>query len=259
LTGIIAVFLISILAQVLVNYAKVTGVLKIQPLKLILTADMSVIQGQKQEILKFVKHNYISQTWSMVIANLDTLALGFYRAPSEVGIYKMAKNFYSVAARMIEPFSVVIYPNLALLWSSENYLKYASLIRKSTAVVMLTATPLLIILSVFIPYILNYTVGNSFHEASDLTRILLVGGWVTAIFFWTRPSILVMGKTHVPPTVNFVNVVMVIGLTLYFVPLYGSMGSALICLVPILFGNIIVAYAVLKTYRERLKVVSVIN
>jgi O-antigen/teichoic acid export membrane protein len=229
----------------------VVKLLRITPKELIMPRTLSLLKSDKQEIKKFIINNYLSQTWSMVIANIDSIFLGYFRNTTEVGFYRMSKNFYNLISKIIEPFYIVIYPELTKLWSLRSFDGLSSLLKKSTMSIIILSTPLLLGFVLFTSALIQITVGKSFLQSVTPTRILIFGAWVTAIFFWTRPTILAMGKSHIHPIVNFFNMVLVIALSFLLVPRYGFIGSAWIYVLPIVIGNICVAFFVLKTYREQ--------
>jgi O-antigen/teichoic acid export membrane protein len=250
LKGVILTMLTYCLLVSIINLIMTFKIMKTNPIKLIMYEKLSLLANYKQDMKKFIISNYLTNNWVMVLANIDTIILGYFRNITEVGYYRMSKNFVNLLARMIEPFNIVIYPDLSKLWASKSLAQFKNLLKKSTITVLILVMPIALFIILFITQILQITVGASFIPAVASTRLMVLGALIAALFFWTRPTILAMGKPHIPAWVNLISVFLVIGLSILIVPLYGFLGSAGIYIVPILFGNLSVAFFVHKTYRE---------
>jgi len=248
LLSVVLVLLLHGLVLTIFNFLLGFRLLKCSLLELVQTK-LKVLLDHRAAIRSFVVNNYFSQCWTMIIGSTDTLFLGYFRSTTEVGLYRMGKNFFNLLARFIEPFYMVIYPDLAKLWAAKRYSSFLGLVKRGAILVTAVVTPLVLLVLFLIPTIITYAVGTGFLDAVDLSRVLICGAWVAAVFFWTRPAVLVMEKSHIPTIVNFFNMLVVIGLSLLVVPRYGALGTAVVYAVPIVFGNVLVGFYAYRTYR----------
>lgn len=248
LRQVITVLLLNALALTLLNVVLSFRLLSCSPQEFY-RARLTMLLPHRRALLSFVVNNYFSQCWSMIIGSADVLFLGYFRNPGEVGLYRMGKNFFNLLMRLVEPFYMVIYPDLAKLWASMHYSSFLGLVKRSSILVAAIVTPLALSVIILIPYVLKYAVGSEFLDAVEPTRILICGAWVAAVFFWTRPAVLAMDKAHIPAIINFFNMLLVLGLSVLMVPWYGVVGTALVYGIPILFGNLLVGFCVYRTYR----------
>lgn len=214
----------------------------------LVSVKISVLKEHRRGITAFMRNNYFSQCWSVVLANSDVLFLGYFRGPGDVGIYKMGKNFYNILVRFVEPFYLVIYPDLAKLWVSRSYAYFFELIKSSTVLLASIFVLLTLAVTLCVPYFIRFSVGLQYMNAVLPARLLLCGACIAGIFFWTRPAILAMGKTHIPTIVNFLGMVLVILLSFFIIPLYGATGTAFIFVVPIILGNVTISFYVYRAY-----------
>lgn len=246
INGVIVALLVLSFIQMIVNMRTAFKQLGCSPIRLLLCSTVGLLEGHRKEMKVFIAHNYLTQCWAMVIANIDMIILGYYTAPSQVGLYRMAKNFVNILARVVEPFYTVIYPDLVKGWAEARYGNCLSLIKNGTAAVSVLVTPLAVLLVLGMPFVLKFAVGESFLGAVEPARVLILGAWFAALFFWARPALLAMGKARTPTVVNFVNMVIYLVASLIIIPQYGIIGAASTYCSLMIFGNIVIVYFVFR-------------
>ncbi|HUN55810.1 MAG TPA: oligosaccharide flippase family protein [Smithella sp.] len=250
LNGVIAAMLIISFIQMIINLMITFKQLECSPIALLRGADLGLLKNQRKEMKAFLANNYLTQCWAMVIANADMIILGYYSSPIQAGLYRMGKNFVNILARVVDPFYTVIYPDLVSARAKMNYENFLSLIKKGTAAVAMLVTPLTVVILIAVPFILKFAVGENFIGAAAPARLLVSGAWFAALFFWTRPALLAMGKARTQTVVNFFIMLIYIIAYLIIIPQYGIIGAAGVYCAVLMLGYIMAAYFVQRHFRS---------
>jgi O-antigen/teichoic acid export membrane protein len=110
-------------------------------------------------------------------------------------------------------------------------------------------TPLAVIMFIGIRFILKHAVGEGFISAAEPTRLLIIGAWFSALFFWARPALLAIGKSRTPMVVNFISMLLYLCASLIMIPKYGINGAAGAYCMLMIFGYSVSAFFVYKHVR----------
>lgn len=151
------------------------------------------LRGHRREICRFLAFSDLSALFGMIPKQLDVVLLGYFRNPTEVGYYKLAKSLASVVSYLVKPLQSVVYPKLAQLWNSgEQEVQWQKVQRQ----VLLVGVPLgLTVMGsmFFIPVLLPLVAGHVYRPAVRATQLLLAGAAVWLAFFGVRPLFLARG------------------------------------------------------------------
>jgi len=203
-----------------------------------LKGNWQCLKGLRREILGFLAYNDLSVLLNMIPKQLDIVILGYFRGPTEVGYYKLAKTISSRVGYLVGPLQSVAYPDLARLWGIGDRVGFW---RKVKHLAWKVGTPLGLLIFVAIacvPLILPIIFGLSFKSAVFATQILFIGFGLWLIFFWLRPLFMVYG--WVREWAIFISLYALISLVgwLIFVPYYGYIALCLWWLLALIIGYI---------------------
>ena len=191
-----------------------------------------------REIFGFLAYNDLGALWGMIPKQLDIIILGYFRGPTEVGYYKLAKTISSRVGYLVGPLQSVVYPDLARLWGIGDRLRFW---RKVKHLAWKVGAPLgLLILAAIacVPLILPVIFGLSFNSAVPATQILFIGYGLWLVFFWLRP--LFMAHGWMREWAIFIGLYAFISFVgwLIFVPYYGYIALCLWWLLALIIGYI---------------------
>ena len=202
-------------------------------------AGILLIKDRFKEIGHFLLNTNLNETATLFTMNIDVVLLGYFRDPAEVGFYKLAKNIVSLMGTIIDPFYQALYPVLSKMWASRQAVEFKRMILKATLLMSGLNFPLLTLIYIFIPFVVEWTVGRNFMSVVPSVRIMLWGMLIAAVFFWCRPALLSMGKANVLTIANVFGSVTMLALSFILVPKSGYIGSSLMFVYPYLTGHII--------------------
>jgi O-antigen/teichoic acid export membrane protein len=155
-----------------------------------LHGNWQALKGRYREIWSFLVYNDVIALLGMLPKQLDIVVLGYYRNPTEVGYFKLARNLASVVGYVVGPLEMVVYPYLVHLVDKGD----ASTLRKQVRRLALqVGVPLgiaTLACTLLVPLVLPALVGRAYISAVMATQLLLVGSGGVAGFFLATPFVL---------------------------------------------------------------------
>jgi O-antigen/teichoic acid export membrane protein len=153
-----------------------------------------ILQGRRREIVGFLAYNNVVTLLGTVPNQLDVLLLGYFRNPTEVGYYKLARSIAEGLRYLVGPLQSVTYPRFARLWASGDSEALARDVRRCAIRV---GIPLGCIALAGIPLVtimLPILVGQAYLPAIAIAMVLMAGSSVWLFLFWLRPCYFAMGN-----------------------------------------------------------------
>jgi O-antigen/teichoic acid export membrane protein len=123
----------------------------------------------------------------MIPGQLDIVLLGYFRNPTEVGYYKLAKSISSVVDCLRAPLHSVTYAQLARLWGLGHKDTLRQNLRNLTFWIGLPLGVAVLIGTGLVPLALPFLVGQNYLPAVPATQLLLIASAISLAFFWLRP------------------------------------------------------------------------
>jgi O-antigen/teichoic acid export membrane protein len=154
------------------------------------------LKGRWREILGFLAYSDLNALLGLIAKQLDVLMLGYFRNPTEVGYYKLAKNLASGLSHLAGPLRSVTYPQLAHLWSAGRLSDFRRVLHKLAVTL---AIPLIFAVMASVlsaPLAIHYFLGESYLEASFPTQLLLIATGLRLVGFWVGPFYLATGQVR---------------------------------------------------------------
>ena len=211
-----------------------------------ITGKISLLKSRKREIALFLINTNFNETLSLVVKNIDILILGYFRAASEVGFYRLAKNFVEMLTLLSSSIYTVIYPQFSRLWADNKIREFKDLIKRITIFMGILALPIAAVMFLGAPWIINVFIGAGFFPVVFAVRVMIWGFITAVVFLWVRPVFLSMGKPGVLTVINIFNAVIMIILSLIFVPKFGYLASAVIYTYPYIAGHLLGIFVFLR-------------
>ena len=95
------------------------------------TIDLKQMLAASPRIWKFIFTSYLEGTVRM-IREFDIFIVNYFTNTASTGLYKIAREMARAATRLTGPFHQAIYPNLAKMKVSENFLSFRKLVIQSS-------------------------------------------------------------------------------------------------------------------------------
>jgi O-antigen/teichoic acid export membrane protein len=151
------------------------------------------LRGHRREIFRFLAYGDLSALLGMIPKQLDVILLGYFRNPTEVGYYKLARSLTSVVGYLVKPLQSVVYPKLVQLGSSGEQEVRSQRVQRLGPMVGFPLGIMVMASTLFIPVLLPLLAGHDYRAAVIATQLLLAGAAVWLAFFWVRPLFLARG------------------------------------------------------------------
>jgi len=177
----------------------------------------------------------------------DILLLGMLSVPEQVGLYKLAKNIIGLLMQISTPIYHVIFPEINRLWHMKDQDKFVRFVRSVTKLTVIVVGSAAFILYFGSPFIINIFFNKSFIGANKLVQVMIFGLAIQQIFSWVFPSILSMNKIKTHNIFSLIIAVFVGVPSLYFLPIFGSLGMAYLYLI---YPITITIISLIIIYRE---------
>jgi len=189
------------------------------------------LKGRRREIFSFLFYNELNALLGMIPKQVDVLLLGYFRNPTEVGYYKLAKSLSSLVNYLVKPLQSVTYPELARLWSLGDRQALLQRVQRLALRVGIPLAVTVIASTSLIPLVLPSMLGAAYLPAVSVTQLFFIGSAIWLAFFWLRPLFLAMGEMRF----WVINSAVVVTLTLLgfavAIPTWGYLGLAWVWLI----------------------------
>lgn len=153
----------------------------------------SALRRYRRDIVRFVVLNDLNVLLGMIPKQLDIVLLGYFRNPTEVGFYKLAKSLAGSVGYLVSPLQSVTYPDLARLRGMQATPALWQRVRKLALQVGLPLGIVGVVGTALIPPIVSVMIGENYRPAVPAIQILLMGSAISLAFFWLRPLFLAQG------------------------------------------------------------------
>lgn len=179
-----------------------------------------------------------------ITANADFLMLGWWQAPDQVGIYKVATSGASLTVTGLGILAMITNPRFAALYKTGETRELARLAAYAAALGFAAALPVLVIFALWGDHILSLVFGAAFASGAAAMVILTLGQTLSA-FFGTCMGLLNMtGHTKHAMRGMLISVVVNLLLNLVLIPRYGIEGAALATLISTVVWNVLLWWLV---------------
>ena len=228
--GVLGVLLVLLASHLLMNLAMLaTAVWYLHnrvPLRT--HAPLSLLGPYRVEMTRFLRNNYFRSLTNFTTRDLDVNLLGFFETKATVGVYKVARSFFVVLYQLADAAFLVVYPELARLWSRgrfaelRRFIKRFSLIMGGSGVVLYAAA------FFAVPWMIRLLMRPEFAEAGTLFRSMGWGIVLCSPFVWVAPLLLAAGRSDLMLRATLIHGIVVTALYVAACAAFGALGAALV-------------------------------
>jgi O-antigen/teichoic acid export membrane protein len=167
----------------------------------------------------------LAAVFGVLIVNIDTVIIGWFRSASEVGLYAAAQKPIAFLYLLPALVTGAFFPVLARLANKDN-VRFRYVLEKGLGLVLLFAIPITIGIFLTADEIVKLFYGSEYISSAAPLRILAltllavfpVGMIINAIFAYNRQNELV--------PLWAIGLLINIGLSLFLIPRWGIIGAA---------------------------------
>lgn len=135
-----------------------------------------------EDFWSFTKHSYLSTTFKSGIGSLDIILLSMALKPSDIALYKVAKNLASIPGAFLGSLWSSINPKILEHSRKSDYKNLFKLINKFTIPFLVILIVLLFPLFYLSDNLFIFLYGNKYQESSMPFMILFIGFWLSYTF-----------------------------------------------------------------------------
>jgi O-antigen/teichoic acid export membrane protein len=163
---------------------------------------------------------------NMLINWTATFALGIWGTNEDVGVFSIASRTAMLTSFILLAVNSISAPKLAALYKKNEVEAIESLARNTAKLVILMASPLLLIFLLFPEWVMRIF-GTGFAGGAALLSILAVGQFVNVATGSVGYILMMSGNEHLMRNIMTSGAVMAILLNITLVPSAGTLGAAI--------------------------------
>jgi O-antigen/teichoic acid export membrane protein len=181
-------------------------------------------------------------TWSA------TILLGTQGGASEISIFQVANRTAMLIGFFLTSINTIAAPKFASLYVKGEMRALSKTARQSSALMVVTMTPLLVIMMIFPDSILRLF-GPDFGTGAPLLRLLSIGQFINVATGSVGYLLMMTGHERILRLNITLATVINVWLCLWLIPKMGPFGAAIATAAPIAIVNILSAYFVYAKLR----------
>ncbi|MGH7794177.1 MAG: lipopolysaccharide biosynthesis protein [Candidatus Binatia bacterium] len=162
----------------------------------VLRGSLKALKGRRREIFTFFAYNDLTALIGMIPRQLDTILLGYFRNPTEVGFYRLAKSISNLAGYLLGPLKSVAYAELTRVWGLGEKRAFSKKVKKVALWIGFPLGLLVLLGAGLMSFALPLLVGEAYIPAVAATQLLFIGSAISLAFFWVRLIYLAQGHVR---------------------------------------------------------------
>lgn len=181
-----------------------------------------------KELLRFSLPLLTANTSTIIIMQIDTMMLGYFKSEEAVGLYNAAHPIAQLIRFFMNALFFIYVPITSQLYARNRMDE----IRKNYKVLSkwtnFATLPFFLIIFIFPGAVLKIFFGSDYAQASVAItlQILALGMFIHVFFGPNAATLIVMGKSRLHLTNNLIAMIMTVVLNILLIPPYGIIGAA---------------------------------
>jgi O-antigen/teichoic acid export membrane protein len=178
----------------------------------------------------------------VITGNTSLVVLGFFRADSEVAIYRVALSISSIATFGLITSYTVIQPYIVRLNAVNNQRSLQFIASAGALAALAVTVPVLGIYIFSGKYLLDFLYGSGFVAAYSPLIVLTFGAALHAIFGMGGGLLTMTGNERYVLRASVLTAGLNVLLNLFLTPTYGAMGAATATAIALVAGQMLAYY-----------------
>ncbi len=170
---------------------------------------------------------YFIEIADTIYSQADIFLLGSIMGPEDVGIYRIAHRLAFIIVLLTISINVALSPTIAGLYAKGEKKILQRIIVKRTRILFLLTLPFTLIFILWGSPIISFVFGPEFSPAAKPLSILIVAQMIVVAMGPVRDLLNLTGYEDMTAKGLVLSIILIIGLSLFFIPLWGYMGAAI--------------------------------
>jgi O-antigen/teichoic acid export membrane protein len=185
----------------------------------------------------------------------DTLMLGYFRTPSEVGIYNVAMPTASLLGIVLSAFGIIFMPVVTELYARSRIEDLRNAYSSVTKWIFAVVLPGFLLMSLFSTSLIRIMFGAEYIEGATALSILAFSYFVAALVGLGASLLATYGRTKIVMGCSFVGAGSNVLFNFLLIPIYGINGAAIatgssVVMMSILYLFFVYRIARMQPFRE---------
>jgi O-antigen/teichoic acid export membrane protein len=164
---------------------------------------------------------YTGTTW------IDTLMLGYFMLPSDVGLYNAAQPFTSLLLMVLTAATFLYLPIVSQLYAKNQKDEMKRTYTALTKWIFMATLPIFLILVLFPEATLNILFGSRYIAAAPALQILSLGFFIQTILGTSSYILTAMGHVRFIMWSVLISFIADVALNIILIPIWGIVGAAI--------------------------------
>ncbi|WLE98603.1 MAG: flippase [Candidatus Electrothrix communis] len=182
---------------------------------------------------------------NMIINWFPMLFIGIWEPSKNAGIYSAANRAAMLISFVLTAVGSIAVPKFAALYQQGDMEVLASLVRKSTQLMILFAFPILLLFMIFPEFILSFF-GEEFKVGKNILLLLAIGQFINVSTGASAQLLNMTGNERVLRNHLVICTILAFVLGAFFISNYGIIGAAISSSLIMVFQNVILVFYVKK-------------
>jgi O-antigen/teichoic acid export membrane protein len=199
-----------------------------------------------KELLKFSFPLLLAGCFALIMKWADVFMIGFFRTPSEVGVYNVALPTASLLALVPTGLIALFLPVITNLYTKKNKKEIKTITIRTSKWTFFVNFPIFIILLVFAGPVLKIMFGQEYVVGSTALSILLFAYLIHSLSHVNSSLLIMLKKTKIIFLIGGLMALSNLILNLLLIPRYGIIGGAIASSFSLIIGYVLHAIFVYK-------------
>jgi len=227
LYGFVIVFLITGITGALYQVLASLWVLRKQGVRGIIRQPLYGLCSRFPDIWEYVWTTNLSSTIRMLSREADQLLLAGLVSPSDLGLFRVAKQLSSFLPMLSDPLSQALFPQLASYWSQGRKKEFVTVIKRVTFFTSMAGLGIWLVFLIFGKWIIINIFGSVFQQAYLVTTVYMFALAIFLCCFSIVPSMLAVGLVRQVFFITIMSTFLYFVLLFLLVPMIGILGASL--------------------------------
>jgi O-antigen/teichoic acid export membrane protein len=201
----------------------------------------SVTNPITRELLLFSLPLLGATMLGLIVHWTDTLMLGYFRTPSEVGLYNVAQPLAQFISTPLNAMILIYIPIATGLFSRNEMSQLRTTYSISTRWIVFITLPVFLVLFLFPETVLSLFFGAAYIPAATALRILALGFIINNLLGTNGAALIAMGHSKFIMWASLATATLNIALNVLLIPTLGIVGAAIASVASVTLINTIVS------------------
>jgi len=202
-----------------------------------------------KELMRFSIPLFFSSILGLILSQIDTLMLGYFKTPTEVALYNSAIPLVRLLPIILVSMAFLYTPIVSEMFSRKQIKEAERFYKVTTKWIFIFTYPIFLAFFAFPELILSSLFGQQYVGAALALQILSLGYITHVLFGLNGMSLICFGKTIFIMKQNMFVATSNVILNLLYIPSMGIKGAAIASTISYIMGNLIISIKLYLSYR----------